>query len=376
MENDKIKIGTDATIFGPFGRGMKTIKKLEEIGYDSVWFADHLMNWIPTAIWTPDIFKIAGLVENPHQLYDVFSMMSIAGWQTNKIKIACGVIDPYKRNPALIAQVMLSQDHISRGRAILGISTGGGENIIPYGIKMEKPVSRLEEALKIIKLLWESEDNVNFDGQFWKLKDAVLGLKPYKKNKYPPIWIASHGPKMLELTGKYADGWLPSNLDPNTYKEMLNIITNSMKKAGRDPNEFSPGLWANVIVDEDHEECHKLCNSIIAKNIALIMDNKVFEKYGVAHPLGKDFYGMVDYVPSKYDRDTILDAIEKVPQQLCRDHILHGSAEEIIQKIETFMENGLKHIIFYNISAIADYNKMKSSNVGLKKVINYFKDTN
>ncbi|MFX0145635.1 MAG: LLM class flavin-dependent oxidoreductase, partial [Candidatus Hodarchaeota archaeon] len=127
MDNNKIKIGTDATIFGPFGRGMKTIKKLEEIGYDSVWFADHLMNWIPTSIWTPDIFRIAGLVENPHQLYDVFSMMSIAGWQTNKIKIACGVIDAYKRNPALIAQVMLSQDHISRGRAILGISTGGGE---------------------------------------------------------------------------------------------------------------------------------------------------------------------------------------------------------------------------------------------------------
>ncbi|MFX1239145.1 MAG: LLM class flavin-dependent oxidoreductase, partial [Promethearchaeota archaeon] len=357
-------------------RGIKSIKKLEEIGYDSLWFADHLMNWVPDALWTPDIFKIAGLLDNPHQLYDAFSVMAIASWQTKRIKIGTGVVDIYKRNPALIAQIILSQDHISRGRTILGISTGGGENVLPYGIKMDKPVSRLEEALKIIKLLWESEGKVNFNGQFWKLKDAVLGLKPYKKNRYPPIYIAAHGPMMLELTGKYADGWLPSNIDVKTYKEKLTIIKNSLLKSGRDPEKFTPGFWVNVIIDEDHNECHKMCNSIVAKNITLITDNSYFEKFGTTHPLGNDFYGMIDYIPSKYDRITLLSALEKIPPELCEDHIMHGSVDEIIEKLEKYVEVGLRNVIFYNITGLCDYNRLRTSNQGIKRILSHFKDMN
>ncbi len=47
---------------------------------------------------------------------------------------------------------------------------------------------------------------MNFDGNFWKLNDAVLSLKSYRKKKAPPIWVGAHGPKMLELTGKLGDG--------------------------------------------------------------------------------------------------------------------------------------------------------------------------
>ena len=122
------------------------------------------MGWIPESIWTPDLISMSKLQPSPHDFYDVFSIMSVAAWNTQKFQLGTSVTEPFRRHPAVLAQIFLTQDHISKGRTILGIGTGEGENVIPYGIKWDKPVTRLEEAIKIIRLLWDSDDKVNFDG--------------------------------------------------------------------------------------------------------------------------------------------------------------------------------------------------------------------
>jgi len=374
MDVGELKIGTEGTFIPPFENGINNLKRIEATGYDSVWFADHLMGWIPESIWTPDLIEMAKMQSSPHDFFDVYSMMAVAGAATSKIQLGTSVTETFRRHPAVLAQIFLTQDHISKGRVILGIGTGEGENVIPYGIKWEKPVSRLEEAIKIIRLLWTNEGKVDFEGQFWKLKNAVLSLKPYEKGKYPPIWIAAHGPKMCELTGRLGDGWLPTNFDPNTYKEKLKIIHDSAKKAGRDPNQITPGLWCNVVVDEEHGECDRLLESAYAKNYTLILPNEQFERYGIEHPLGKDYYGLLDYIPTHYDRKTMIEALDKVPTELCNDLFLHGTPDEIIGKIEEYMKVGLKHIVLYNITYCCDITKVKSSFGGIKKVVAYFKD--
>ncbi|MHA1440167.1 MAG: LLM class flavin-dependent oxidoreductase [Promethearchaeota archaeon] len=373
MDIDDIKIGTEGTFISPIKKGIDSIKRIEEIGYDSVWFADHLMGWIPESIWTPDLIDMASIQDSPHDFYEVFSIMALAGWNTEKILLGTSVTEIFRHHPAVLAQTFLTQDHISKGRVILGIGAGEGENVIPYGIKWEKPVSRLEEALKIIKLLWESDKKVDFDGNFWKLNDAILSLKPYEKGKFPPIWIAAHGNKMCELTGRLGDGWLPLNLSPPVYKEKLYIIQNSAKKAGRKKEDITPGLWCNLIIDEKHEECDRLLESIFAKNYTLVLSNEYFKQFGKMHPLGKDFYGLLNYIPTKYDRKTIIDAINKIPKELCDKTYLHGTPDEVISQIEKYAKNGLKHIVLYNMTYACDLKKVKSSFNCVKKVLEYFK---
>lgn len=368
-----IKIGTEGTFIPPFDRGIETIKRIENSGYDSVWFADHLMGWIPESIWTPDLIKMSTIQKSPHDFYDVFSVMSVAAWNTKNVNLGTSVTETFRRHPAVLAQIFITLDHISKGRSILGIGAGEGENVIPYGIKWEKPVSRLEEAIRIIKLLWENEGKVSYDGKFWKLKNAVLSVKPYEEGKYPPIWIAAHGPKMCELTGRLGDGWLPTNFDPKTYKEKLDIIQNSAKKVGRNPEDITPGLWCNIIIDEDHSECDKLLESAYVKNYCLIQSNEYFEKFGISHPFGKDFYGLLDYIPTNYDRETMLEALSKIPTELCNEFILHGTPDEIISKIEDYAKVGLKHIVLYNITYNCDITKIKSSFGCIKKILQYFK---
>ncbi len=372
MDIAGLKIGTMSAFLPPFHKGIDTIKKIEEAGYDSAWWLDHLMGWVPDSIWTPDIVELASFQENPHVFFETLCTLAVAAWNTSRILLGPSVTETFRRNPAMLAQAFLTLDHVSRGRVILGLGAGEGENIIPYGIEWKSPVGRLEESIRIIRLLWESKGKVDFDGKYWKLKDAVLGLKPYNEGKYPSIWIGAHGSKMLELTGRLGDGWLPATLDIDFYKEGLNVIRQSATEAGRDADEVTPALWAYTVIDEDHSECIRMLETPLAKNYMLTLPNEVFDRYGVQHPFGRSFYGLLDYIPTRYDREAMLDALSRVPRKLCEDHYLHGTPDEVIGQIETFSKAGMKHIVMCNMTFFFDISKVRSSFKCMKKILEYF----
>ena len=373
MDISELKIGIEGTFVPPFKAGIASIKQFELLGFDSVWWFDHIMNWIPESIWTPDITKLATLVNSPHDLYDAIINIAISAWNTKKIQLGTAVTEPFRRPPATLAHTFLTLDHVSRGRVILGIGAGIAANILPYGLEWKKPVSRYEEAIKIIKLLWENDQKIDFNGKFWTLKDAVLSLKPYKKQNYPPIWMGAHGDKMLEMTGRLGDGWLPVIIDTNSYRKKLKIIRDSAKKVGRDPNEITPSLYALSILDEESEECYKILKNPLIKNFALPKADEDFKPYGANHPFGENFVGMRDFVPTRFDRDTVLNALNKVPLKMLEDIFIIGTPDEIISQIEEYAKLGLKHIILCNVTYLAELEKMKSSQDCMVKVLNYFK---
>jgi len=373
MDIEDLKFGIDNAYNPPFENGIRMTKIYEKDGFDSLWLPDHIMNWFPDAIWTPDIVNLASFLKNPHDVYNVFPVMAIIANNTKKVSIGTGVTETFRHHPALLAHLIITLDHISKGRIILGIGFGEGENVKPYGIKWEKPVSRLEESIKIIKLLWEHDKKVDFDGKFWKLNDAVLSLKPYRKKKAPPIWVGAHGPKMLELTGKLGDGWLPFNLSLKNYKESLEKIQTHAKNEGRNPNEITPSIVLSVIADENREECDRMLESPLAKNQLLAASSEYFQRYGIAHPLGDDFNGFYDYIPTKYDKKTLMEAYEKIPIKMCKDYYLNGTPDEIIEKVEKYIKIGAKHIVFFEGASACDINKVQSSYICLKKVLDYFK---
>jgi phthiodiolone/phenolphthiodiolone dimycocerosates ketoreductase len=332
------------------------------------------MSWFPESIWTPDITRLANLQPNPHTYFDPFCFMSAAAWNTKKITMGIGVTDTFRHHPAVLAQSILTLDHISKGRFILGLGAGEGVNTIPYGINMEKPVSRLEESIKIIKLLWENDQKVDFEGKFWNLKDAVLGLGPYKKGKYPPIWIGAHGPKMLEMTGRLADGWLPTLLPLRDYREGCEVIHDTAKKAGRKPNDITKGIMFFSVFDKDHKECLRILDTKLIKNFLLVAPDWFYKKYGYSHPFGDGYIGLYQYISTRLNREKTLEAIEKIPMELVEKYFLFGTPDEVIKKIEEYIKIGLNHIVFTNLTALGDPSKFKTSTICLKEIINYFKN--
>lgn len=355
-------IGTSGIVGPPASSVLTGAQKQEAAGFASTWWPDHLMAWHPQAIWTTEFTPLAHRQPNPNVFLDTVACMTAAAVVTEHIRIGSSVTDPVRRHPAVLAQEFLSIHHFADGRSIFGIGTGEGENAIPYGLSIDRPASRLEEALEIIRLLWSSDGPVDYDSQFWPHEDAVFGMGPVAdaERGLPPIWVAAHGPRMLDITGRLADGWLPTYLPTQEYGRRLKRIHDARVAAGREDG-FEAGLWAYTVIGESKEDCLKLFESPMYKSIALQLPAAAYEQAGYEPPLGPDTYGFNDFIPSRFNRDGILKVLDRVPIEMVRRAILHGSPDDLVEELREFEKQGCGHAVLWNISFLTDVERVRSS---------------
>ena len=180
-------------------------------GVDSFWVADHLNAPFPRSIATPRYVgtaKLAPKIDAHLEPWTVLGHLAARN-RLRRLRLGVGVTDASRRNPAVTAQAAATLHLITHGRAILGIGVGEREGNEPYGVDWTKPVARFEEAVATIRALWDSGGAlVSRESPYFPLRNAVFDLPPYR-GKWPEIWIAAHGPRMLRATGRYADAWFP-----------------------------------------------------------------------------------------------------------------------------------------------------------------------
>jgi phthiodiolone/phenolphthiodiolone dimycocerosates ketoreductase len=360
-----IQVGVSGGIIPPIDSLIKVAQKNEELGYDALWWPDHLMGWHPQSIWTEDITPLAKFQANPHIYLEPFTMMASVGIQTCKARLGVVVTDIIRRHPGTIAETMLTLDHITKGRAMLGLGSGERLNVEPYGMDFRNPVGKLEEGLQIIKLLWSTQEPVDFDGKYWKMEAAVLGLKPFSDTP-PPIWLAAHGPRMLTLAGKYADGWIPTKMTVDEYDTSLKRIREVAVQSGRSADAIIPGMLTYVIVDEDKDACEKMLDSFLIKGLCLLLPSEVFIKHGFQPPFeGSGFH---DYIPTKFSRERATELFNKVPKEIVEYYAFHGTPEEVAEQIYQYAEKGLRDIVLWNVTPFADPSRAGRSFKALAKV--------
>lgn len=365
-----LKIGAPGPFLPPFESVIKNAKTIDSLGYTSMAFPDHFAGFIPESIWTPDITPLALIQQSPHTYYEMSSIMAACAMVTTHTKLLSAVTEPIRRHPVLIAQTFLTLDHISKGRTILGIGAGEIENIEPYGLEYSYQVGKLREALEIIRKILMTHEPFNYNGRFWVLKNAVMSLRPRTQDKPPPIWIAAHGPKMLKITAEFGDGWIPTLLSPSEYAEKLQLIQKHRGRLGKN-NQFTAALWNWCVLDNDESECERMINTPLARAFALLYPSSEWEKLGHDHPYGKDFYSLRDYIPMNYDRETVLSAIDSVPNDILHAFYMTGNSEAIIKELEEYARAGLEHIILWNATGMFDLEKTKDSYKIMKEVLEY-----
>ena len=356
-----LEIGAVGQIMPPVEGLLKTAKRNEEKGFDAIWWPDHLMGWHPESIWTPDVTPLANFQSNPHVYFDPIAAIAAVATHTERIRLGTSVTEPIRRHPAMVANEWLTLDHFSKGRVILGIGAGEGENITPYGMDFSKPASKFEEALEIIRLLWENDEPVDFDGDFWTFRKAVCGMGPHTPGKFPPIWTGAHGDRMCAITGRLADGWLPTRMPPAEYARRLEIMRDAAEKAGRDFSTFTPAIWQYTVIAADHEEAHRILNETLPKGFQLVLPSEEYEKRGYSHPLGSKFVGLRDYIPTHYAKEDALKAIASVPEEISHDFTLHGTPDEIVTELREYEAVGVKHVVPWNMTFLGDATKIRES---------------
>jgi F420-dependent oxidoreductase-like protein len=212
--------GQDTTI-----DDLRTVWRLaDESGFDHVWDFDHLAS--------------IGGAGPDRPIYEGWALQAAMAEATKRVRIGCMVTGNTYRNPALLAKLAVTVDHLSGGRLEFGIGAAWAtiEHSM-YGIEgLEHRVGRLSESLRIIKSLW-TEERTNFDGRYYKMTDAIANPKPVQK-PHPPIWIGASGETTIRLVARYADVWNTGAGEIDKGTEVITRLEDACGAVGRDPSEI------------------------------------------------------------------------------------------------------------------------------------------
>jgi phthiodiolone/phenolphthiodiolone dimycocerosates ketoreductase len=344
-------VGFPGQIMPPALGAIEMAKRAESNGFDAIWWPCHLMGWHPDSVWNEDFTPLAAIQDNPHTYFEPLTMMGAAGAATSKIRVGTCVTDVIRRHPAMLAEQILTVDHLSSGRSILGLGSGERMNVEPYGIEWSKPVGRLSEAITVMRKLWAAEGPIDFKGEFFNLDQAVLGL-PLYEGKDPDIWLASHGPRMLELAGREATGWLPTMMSPEDYAAKLAVIRESAERAGRDPAAIVPSMLAYTMVAPDEETLDRLCDHPLVRLLCVLFPPAAFEAAGSTPPFeGSGFH---EFIPTKVSREEAERVLSHIPGAMAKNSTLHGTAEQIAEQLRAYEQAGMEDVILWNITPFAD----------------------
>jgi phthiodiolone/phenolphthiodiolone dimycocerosates ketoreductase len=323
-------------------------------GADSFWVADHLNSVLPPSMWTPKHVGAARVIPKMDAHLEPWTILGyLAGRNTlGRMRLGVAVTDAGRRNPAVTAQAAASLHLLTRGRAVLGIGTGERESNAPYGVDWSKPVARFEEAVATIRALWDSDGElVTRDSPYFPLHKAPFALPPYQ-GKWPEIWIAAHGPRMLRAAGRYADGWFPGTTRATEYGDHLNVVRSAASDAGRNPADITPALIRFIVTGRSRDEIDEVVNSDIAKVFTLNSPAEAWARHGAEHPLGGDFTGVQDLVPQTIDEETARAYAARAPRSLVEELFAVGTPDEVIDQIAEFRDHGMRHVVLGNAGAI------------------------
>ncbi len=323
------------------------------LGASAIWAPDHFMGFAPRWLWTPEIVPPAKLLHSMDALFDPIPILTLAARRHRRAWIGTSVTDPIRRHPMSLAQTFVTLDHISKGRAILGLGNGLRENTEPYGLPFAQRIARFEEALTIIRLLWESGGKPTaYAGRFWQLQDAVFDL-PLYRGTAPRLFIGAHFPRMLKLTGRFADGWLPGEkISGAEYARRLQIIRDAAATAGRSMASFTPCQTLLVAFGASKDAVmHKaLTNKYVAYN-ALGLPPQVWTECGLEHPFAPKFEGFLDLVPSRVGAEAVDAALARLTPELLDRLFYMGSPEEIARAAAPLAAAGCRHFIVANLGS-------------------------
>jgi phthiodiolone/phenolphthiodiolone dimycocerosates ketoreductase len=318
---------------------------------DSFWVTDHLNGLVPRSIATPEYLAGTSVVPDVDAFLEPWTMLGnfAARNRLGRLRLGICVTDTSRRNPAVTAQAAATLHLLTRGRAILGIGVGEREGNEPYGVDMSRPVTRFEEGIATIRALWESRGElVSRDSPYFPLRNATFALPPYR-GKWPEIWVAAHGPKMLRATGRYADGWLPlMHGRPGDYADALERVRAAASDAARDPMSITPGLFRGIVTAPTRGQVDEVLNSVVSRSIALAAPAEAWARHGAEHPLGPNFSGAQDLIPQTIDKEDVLSYAAKVPRSLMDEMTLNGTPSEVLDQVAEWRDHGVRYLVVFN----------------------------
>ncbi|HET6290395.1 MAG TPA: LLM class F420-dependent oxidoreductase [Amycolatopsis sp.] len=187
---------------------------------------------------------------------DVPTVLAWVAAHTERMDVGSAILQIPARQPTMAAMTAATLDTLSGGRFRMGLGVSGPQVSEGwYGVKFDKPLARTREYVDIVRTALRRE-RVSFAGKHFTLPLPDGPGKPLKLIVHPvreeiPIYLASIGPKNLELTGEIADGWLAIFYSPEFGSESLELIRKGREKAGKTLDGFDVVPTVPLVVGDD-----------------------------------------------------------------------------------------------------------------------------
>jgi F420-dependent oxidoreductase-like protein len=303
---------------------MELIKEADRLGY-------HI-------IWTSEAYGS-----------DSVTALTWIGAHTENIHLGTAIMQMPARTPAMTAMTAMTLDQLSGGRMVLGLGLSGPQVVEGWhGVSYGKPLGKTREYISIMRKIFSREEPLTHEGKHYNIPyegDDATGLgKPLKSILHGrtdlPIYIASIGPKNVQLTAELADGWLPIFFSPRFYETTFkDDVEAGFAKAGggKSMDNFDVCPTVNVAMGDDLEACYNQIKPWLAlyiggmgaKNKNFYNDLAVRFGYEEAATKVQDLY-----LSGKKG-----EAMMAVPDELVDEVALCGPKERIKDKLEMWKES-------------------------------------
>jgi 5,10-methylenetetrahydromethanopterin reductase len=265
------------------------------------------------SIWIPETWGM-----------ECCSIMSAVSQLAKKPKIGSSVMNIYSRTPSLAAMAAASLDTISNGRFILGLGTSSQAIIEEWhGLEFKKPVQRMKEYVKIIRLIMTG-NKVNYNGELFHLRDFTLLIRP-PRNQIP-IYLAAINQKMVELTWDIADGVI-FYLRP--LKEMQETIGKMQKK-----KKIDVACQIVTCVSLDADEALNRVKKTIAFYVSV---GKIYRDFLATN----GFSSETNAIYEEYKKTGLQNSHRIVSDSMANALALCGTPEDIRKKVGNFVRAGI-----------------------------------
>jgi probable F420-dependent oxidoreductase len=272
----------------------------ERLGYEIIWYRDHLA-------WHSPVL-------------DPFTTLGAIAARTSRIRLGPGVLLVPLRPPALTAKAIATLDVLSSGRAVLGAGIGGEfpKEFEAVGVPRAERGRRADEALEAIRRLWTGSP-ATFKGEFYEFEDVVMQPRPVQ-TPHPPIWVGGRSDAALRRAAKFGDAWLAYFVSPRRFRESLDKIA-----AQRDGRPVGGGLIMYVCLAPSREQGRATAAAYLANEYHQSFDAMV-DRFCAVGPTADCIETIRQFVDAGVDH---LAVIPTVPPDRVAEHLTR-IAQEIL----------------------------------------------
>jgi probable F420-dependent oxidoreductase len=184
--------------------------------------------------------------------FDSLMLLSYAAAVTTRIRLGVAVVVLPTYHPIHVAQQAATLDHLSAGRAILGVGLGRAAEYEAFQVPVARRTTRFTESVEMIRALWAGR-RASYHGEIYEAHGVTLGTRPLQR-PHPPIWFGGHHPDAIRRAAVLADGWIGAGgSSAAALAEAVPRLRSALEAAGRDPASFPISKRVFVSVHERHE---------------------------------------------------------------------------------------------------------------------------